>query len=68
MARWRAQENTDPQKRQLLLVGVGAKEVVKCQGFYSSSDDRTSLTYRCTIHTAYIGPKVGGTGIWYGRT
>ena len=24
-------------------------------------DDETRLTYRCTIHTAYFGSKVGGT-------
>ena len=27
----------------------------KCQGVYSSLDDRTRLTYSCTLLTAYIG-------------
>ena len=38
------------------------REGDKCPGVYSSSDDRTSLTYRMFMHTSYIGSKVGGSG------
>ena len=34
----------------------------ECAGVYSSSDDRTKLTNRYTVHSAFIGPKVGGSG------
>ena len=44
-----------------LRVQVRAGGGEKCQGVYSSSDDRTRLTYRCTMDTAYLGTKVGGT-------
>ena len=33
----------------------------KRQGLYFSSYDRARLTYRCTMHTAHIGSKVGGS-------
>ena len=41
----------------LILKG---REVVgeKCQSIYSSSGDKTRLTYRRTMHTAYKGSKV----------
>ena len=34
---------------------------VKCQGVYSSSDDKARLTYRCILHTASIGSKAFGS-------
>ena len=38
------------------------REREKCPGVYSSSDDRTRLTYWMFMHTSYIGSKVGGSG------
>ena len=46
-----------------MLLGIGVKvdQESDVKGVYSSSDDRTRLTYRCTKHAAYIGSKVGGS-------
>ena len=41
--------------RRLVLYScatAAAREMVKCQGVYSTLDDRTRLTYRCTKYTA----------------
>ena len=40
------------------IVEVG--EVCECQRVYLSSNDRTRLASRCTMHTAYKGSKAGG--------
>ena len=45
-------------------IGLEGREVdeEKIQGVYSSSDDRTNLTFRCAMQTFYIGPRVAGSG------
>ena len=41
------------EKTKIKKKRPGMARLKKCQGIYSSLDDWTRMTYRCTVHTAY---------------
>ena len=47
---------------QVKKIASKGREIEKCQGVHSSSDDSMRMIYRCSFYTAYVDSKVGGSG------